>query len=215
MAETPILGPPDTVAEQGRVWAKGRRATDEFVALADIYWDIAPTLDVRPEVAYAQAAKETGFGRFGGVLTPSYHNPAGLKTSQGGSNSDPKAHQRFPDWETGVLAHVQHLALYAGKVVTGKIVDPRHFLYLRGRASTVEQLGGKWAPNPEYGISIVKDFLKPLLATPKPELSWKEKGIKRLEEAGLINGRHLSDDNVKWGELAAVTARLLDRLRLG
>lgn len=65
-AGTPILGPAQATVEQARVWARSRGATEEFVGLADLYWELAPERGgVRPEVAYAQAAKETGFGWFG------------------------------------------------------------------------------------------------------------------------------------------------------
>jgi len=172
---TPILGKPQATLEQAQAWARTRKASDDFIAVAGLYWKLAPTLNVRPEVAYAQSAKETAFGRFGGVITRDFNNWCGLKTTKGGSNSDPNAHARFPDDRTGVLAHLQHLALYAGQTVTGKIVDPRHFSSIEGTAKTVEALGGRWAPSKDYGQSIVWDYLTPLLKTkvaepePKPQ----------------------------------------------
>lgn len=163
--ETPILGKPQVSLEQAQAWAKARNATNDFIAIAKLYWEMAPILNVRPEVAYAQSAKETAFGWFGGMVTRNFNNWCGLKTTKGGSNSDPKAHACFPDDQTGVLAHLQHLALYAGQTVIGEIVDPRHFSNLEGTAKTVEALGGRWAPNKDYGKSIVKDYLISLLKT--------------------------------------------------
>ena len=64
-------------------------------------------------LAYVQAAKETGYGKFGGVLDESYHNPCGLKNPSGGDDYDADAHKKFDNWEQGVLAHLDHLALYA------------------------------------------------------------------------------------------------------
>ncbi|MBC7340875.1 MAG: glucosaminidase domain-containing protein [Clostridia bacterium] len=172
---TPILGSPQATVGQAKAWAKKRGATEEFINLANLYWSIASP--VRPEVAYAQAAKETGFGKFGGAVTPDMHNPCGLKVTKpkGDARED---HARFPDWLTGVKAHRDHLALYAGApgYPLKNTPDPRHFERIKGTATTVEALGGKdkWAPNPDYGKSIVRDYLSDLMATeedgsaPKP-----------------------------------------------
>ncbi|UFJ40105.1 N-acetylmuramoyl-L-alanine amidase [Brevibacillus humidisoli] len=165
MKGTPIAGQAQATVQQAQEWARNRGASQAFIDVAPIYWRLGAEMGIRAEVAYAQAAKETAFGRFGGVVTRDHHNWCGLKTTQGGANSDPYAHAKFPDDETGVLAHLQHLALYAGVEVTGKIVDPRHFSSIEGTAPTVEELGGKWAPAADYGQSIVKDYLAGLLAT--------------------------------------------------
>lgn len=165
---TPILGPARATIEQAQAWARSRGATEEFIALAPLYWRLGPQRGgVEPAAAYCQAAKEQAFGRFGGVLDPTFRNPCGLKTAEGGSNSDPAAHQRFASWEEGVIAHLDHLALYAGAPGYPRTdtPDPRHFAYLAGTARTFEALGGKWAPSSEYGRSIVRDYLQPLLAT--------------------------------------------------
>ena len=218
---TNILGLAMVTVGQAKAWAAARKATPLFVSLADLFWEIAPKLNVRPEVAYAQSAKETGFGWYKGTVDVNFHNTCGLKTSKGGANDDPNAHQRFPDWQTGILAHVQHLALYAGVDVVGEIVDPRHFTFVRGRAKTLEELGGqgKWAPNPAYGVSIVKDYLQSLMATPEPvqsvsePASEEEKAMKRLMEAGIVFNPHDFTDPVKWGELAHTLCRILDKVQ--
>ncbi|MDH7478694.1 MAG: N-acetylmuramoyl-L-alanine amidase [Syntrophomonadaceae bacterium] len=191
---TPIVGPPQAKAEQAAAWARSRGATEEFVSLAPVYWVIGQQVGIRPEVAYAQAAKETAFGRFGGVIDASFHNWCGLKTREGGASSDPNAHQRFADNNQGVLAHIQHLAAYAGADIVGEIVDPRFYLVKKGSAGTVEELGGKWAPNPDYGKSIVEQYLKPLMATPVPEPQrgepqlTLEQRVERLEKAVFGDG---------------------------
>lgn len=161
---TPIAGQAQATVEQAQEWARQRKAAQAFIDLAPVYWRIGAELGIRPEVSYAQAAKETSFGRFGGVLSRDFHNWCGLKTTKGGSNTDPLAHARFLNDEEGVRAHLQHLALYTGVEVKGTIVDPRHFPSVRGTAKTVESLGGKWAPAAEYGKEIV-DLLAGLLAT--------------------------------------------------
>ncbi|MBO8165091.1 MAG: trypsin-like peptidase domain-containing protein, partial [Brevibacillus sp.] len=175
-------------------------------------------MGIRPEVAYAQAAKETAFGRFGGVVTRDHHNWCGLKTTKGGSNSDPYAHAKFPDDEVGVLAHLQHLALYAGVEVTGRIVDPRHFSSIEGTAPTVEALGGKWAPAADYGQSIVRDYLAGLLETKvstppveKPVEHWAQQDHDELRAAGYL----LNDHSGTFDEPATkgIVFALVNRLR--
>ena len=193
--ETPIAGHAQATVQQAQEWARQRKADQAFIDVAPIYWRLAAEMGIRPEVAYAQAAKETAFGRFGGVVDRSFHNWCGLKTSQGGSNSDPNAHARFPDDETGIRAHLQHLALYAGVDVKGKIVDPRHFTSISGTAKTVEDLGGKWAPDADYGRSIVRDYLLSLLAEQAtvlwndvPPTHWAYEAIRFANDNGLMQG---------------------------
>lgn len=163
---TEILGPPTVTENQADAWAAAHGATSQFRTLASIYWRLASTRGgVRPEVAYAQAAHETGWGRFGGVIDETFHNPCGLKRSTGGANDDPDAHQRFSDWPTGVAAHLDHLALYAAAdgYPRSDTPDPRHFGSIWGAARTVEQLGGRWAPSPSYGRRVavkVADLLE-------------------------------------------------------
>lgn len=154
-----IIIQPTATVEQAIQWAKNKNATSVFVTNARIYWRIAKDHGhVNPVVAYAQYAKETGYGKFGGVLNASYCNPCGLKTTQGGANDDPSAHTKFASWEDGISAQLDHLALYAGAVgfPRSNTLDPRHFAYLLGKCKTVEELSGNWAPDANYGSSIVK-----------------------------------------------------------
>ena len=146
---TLIMGPTTASVGAAKKWAENKGATDEFVSLADIYWRQAPAIGMNPVVAYCQSAVETGYGKFGGVIDASFHNPCGLKiTDTSGfedSDREPDAHQRFPDWETGISAHIDHLALYAGANGYPKsdTADPRHFSYLFNRCGNqVENKNG-------------------------------------------------------------------------
>jgi len=141
----PIIGKPSVTYRQAQEWAAKKGATAQFITLAEIYWAVCG--EVNPVVAYAQAALETGYGKFGGVINASYNNPCGLKTTNGGGDSDPSAHNKFCCWFSGVLAHIDHLALYAGVAGYPRTYtpDPRHFPYLYGSAKTVEELSGKWS----------------------------------------------------------------------
>jgi len=153
-----IISTTKVTAKEAKIWAKRRNATDTFVGLADLYWKYYKEHgNVNPTMAYVQAAIETGYGRFGVILDESYKNPCGMKTKQGGSNTDPNAHQRFDTWDDGVKAHLDHLALYAGAsgYPRKNTTDPRHFSYVLGNAKTVQALSGTWASNKEYGNAIM------------------------------------------------------------
>ncbi|MDO5714900.1 MAG: N-acetylmuramoyl-L-alanine amidase [Tissierellia bacterium] len=150
---TPILATPTVTVAQMKEWAKKKNAHPKFVELANIYFNVSIKYGVDPAVTYAQSGKETGYFNFGGVLDITYHNPCGLKTSKGGGDKDPHAHMRFKNWEEGITAQVQHLRLYAG-YATPNAIDPRHFLSIKGKAKTVEELGGNWAPSKTYGQEV-------------------------------------------------------------
>lgn len=164
---TPILSTTKSTVEQMQAWARAKNATEEFISLASIYYELAPKAGVNPEGAYCQAAHETGFGRFGGVIDATFHNPCGLKTRYANGDA-PEDHQRFKDWNEGITAHIDHLALYAGAPGYPKsdTPDPRHGEWLIGRATTFKSLGGygKWAPDEAYGEKI-ELFLQQLYNT--------------------------------------------------
>lgn len=156
---TPIAGSPRVSLEQAQKWARERGAHQDFIQVAHIYWEIGKNLGIRPEIAYAQSAKETNFGHFTGVVSRDFNNWCGLKVFAGGPCSDPDAHSRFPDDRTGVIAHYHHLMTYAGVKVEGENLSPRSPLVRFGTAPHVEQLGARWAPDPDYGLSISRDYL--------------------------------------------------------
>src|SRR5690606_4543399 len=92
----------------------------------------------------------------------------------------------------GVRAHYNHLAAYVGVEPYGEPHGRWHVVRVMpwaGAIRYVEELGGRWAPNPDYGHSIVRDYLASLLATPAPEESdWRaralaaESRVQELEE---------------------------------
>ena len=153
-----IISSTNITASDAKKWAESKGATSTFISLADLYWAYASSCGgVNPAVAYAQAAVETGYGKFGGVLDASYKNPCGLKNSAGGGDYDPSAHKVFSSWDAGVQAQLDHLALYAGAsgYPRNNTGDPRHFAYLKGKATTVLGLGGNWAPRSSYGSKVL------------------------------------------------------------
>ena len=109
-----------------------------------------------PENPYALASWETNYGKYTGVLGPEQHNWGGIKTATGWSDTDPKHHQTFSSDEQGALAVIQHLYRYGGKTTlpAGEtLVDPRYQLVTK-TTTTIEGLGGAWAPNAQYGENV-------------------------------------------------------------
>jgi len=162
-----IISDSEVTVKQAKKWAKSKGATETFIDLADLYFEYSSKCgDVNPAIAYVQAAKETAYGKFGGVLDESYHNPCGLKiaTAADGSDTDKNAHKKFNQWKEGVQAHLDHLALYAGANGYPKndSYDQRQFRTIKGTATTINSLGGKWAPSSTYGEEVnqlYKDLL--------------------------------------------------------
>jgi transcriptional regulator with XRE-family HTH domain len=73
---------------------------------------------------------------------------------------------------------------------------------------SVEDLGGKWAPSLDYGGSIVRDYLTPMLQTPASPAWDPAAEIRLLKEKGLIKEDRDPAATVTWGELATVLNRL-------
>ncbi len=106
---------------------------------------------VRAEVVFCQAMHETGWLQFKGDVKAEQCNFAGLGATGGGEPGNV-----FPDVATGLLAQVQHLKCYASTdPLNYDCVDQRWNESLRGVAPTVNQLGGKWATDRNYGTRII------------------------------------------------------------
>lgn len=206
---TPIVSEPTATVGQMATWAKAKNAAQWFIDHAQMFYDIAKNKDVNPAGVYAQSAKETGYGKFGGVIDETFKNPCGLKTSAGGGDYDQNAHQRFTSWEQGITAQVDHLLLYAG-YPQNPTPDPRHFESLTGNATTFEALSGKWA-GADYGQGIVK-LMKEIEATeaaaeePDPN-EWMIEGIQVVSNKfGLDVEQWLNrkNENMRVGDFFAV-----------
>ena len=175
MELTPIAGPAQVTVEQAQEWARKRGAHQRFLDVAPIYWKYGKLTGIRPEVLYAQSAKETNFGKFTGKVQPEMHNWAGIK-KRGASGDRTEDHETFPTDDDGVRAHANHMTVYVGLPAVG---EPHGRYYdivgasWAGQIKYVEQLGGNppywpgWAPNPNYGHGIVA-LLKDMLATKAP-----------------------------------------------
>ncbi len=114
--------------------------------LVSYYYEEGEREGIRPDVAFAQALKETGFFRYGGDVIPQQNNFCGLGTT------------------VGVRAHIQHLLAYSStREPSEPVIDPRYQLvrdsYGTRTLGTWEDLNGRWAvPGYTYGQSILSMF---------------------------------------------------------
>lgn len=151
-----------------RRWAEANAASPRFVENAALYWWFWTMANLRPEVGYAQYAAETGWGKYGRAVTEDMCNPAGIKVANPGADDAAESHERFRDWPTGICAHANHMLAYVGRPPAffpthERLEIARRFVQVKvGWINDVEQLGGLWAPNPEYGkrvAALVDDLM--------------------------------------------------------
>lgn len=173
---TSIMGTSSTSVEQMVKYYKAHAAYPAFYAGTDaptieafcqIYMEECAAEGVKAEVAFCQAMNETGFLKFGGQVSITQYNFAGM-----GATDDGAAGASFPNVRTGVRAQVQHLKGYAStNALNNACVDPR-FAYLsksRGCAPIVEWLGINenpakkgWATSVNYGYNLRNLYMNKL-----------------------------------------------------
>lgn len=129
---------------------------EEIVAY---YYEEGEREGIRPDVAFCQALKETGFFRYGGDVIPEQNNFCGLGTTGGGVKGE-----FFATPQLGVRAHIQHLLAYSStRRPTMPVVDPRYSIVRQAYGSrtlgTWQDLNGRWAvPGRYYGQEILSMF---------------------------------------------------------
>ncbi|MDR1858685.1 MAG: glucosaminidase domain-containing protein [Treponema sp.] len=118
--------------------------------LSVMYIEEAAAEGVNHDVAFAQMCLETGFLRYGGLVTPGMNNFCGL-----GAIGPGQPGHVFPDPRTGVRAHIQHLKAYASdEPLNKKLVDPRYRYVRLGSSPTIYGLAGTWAADRLYSGKI-------------------------------------------------------------
>ena len=167
--ETPPLAqerpePPEYIMGAGKVSRENLAAFllrnnsaigEEYInSLALLYIEESALEGVNHDVAFSQMCLETGFLRYGGLVTPDMNNFCGL-----GAISAEQPGLSFPDPETGVRAHIQHLKGYASdEPLNQELVNPRYrylvMLKRIGTAPTIQGLSGTWATDPLYDQKI-------------------------------------------------------------
>ena len=132
--------------------------------LVSYYYEEGSRTGIRPDIAFAQALKETGYFRYGGTVIPAQNNYCGL-----GTTSATVQGAYFATPRLGVKAHIQHLLAYASvEPPQDNIVDPRYDLVRRSYGSNTltqwKDLNGRWAvPGVGYGQSILEDYYQGIL----------------------------------------------------
>lgn len=162
--QTSILGASQISLEQAIRWAKNRDADECFINIAPIYWEYGEKTGIRPEVLYAQAAKETNYGKYTGNVQPHQNNWAGIKTVMA-SGDKAEDHETFESADDGVRGHFNHMCAYVGLAPIGTPHERFNSTASAAWAGTVryvEELSGKWAPATDYGTSIVTNYMKPM-----------------------------------------------------
>lgn len=122
----------------------------------------------------AQSGIETNWGTFRrsdgtpGAVSVEFRNTCGLKVPNDrlvrtilqerhgilATSDHPLCHAMFPSWDTGAIAHAQHLRAYGDIPFDAPIVDPRWYLVIgKHKVRHWEDLSGRWA-GPNYGTSI-------------------------------------------------------------
>jgi hypothetical protein len=155
----PILGKGTTPAKRLRAFllSVNGRADKKFTEdLAAFYVTEAEAEGINHDIAFAQMCLETGFLRFGGLVSPEMNNFCGL-----GSIGPGEPGERFSSVQLGVRAHIQHLKAYATDLpLKGELVDPRYRLVRRGSSPAVQGLAGTWAADREYADKIEAILLR-------------------------------------------------------
>lgn len=159
---TSLTGDAEITVLQAQAWARAKGAHDRFIEIAPIYWHYGEMFGLRPEILYAQAAKETGYGKYGGAVLPEMNNWAGIKIKSpiGDRTED---HETFLTPDDGVRAHFNHMGAYVGLMPIGEAHDRYYVVKSINWAGTVknlEALGGRWCPDLYYGYSILHDCLE-------------------------------------------------------
>jgi hypothetical protein len=143
-------------------------------------------LGLRWDYTFYQMALETGYlsfkgdrGRRGDVRS-SQNNFAGLGATGGGVSGE-----SFPDVATGVLAHLQHVLIYAGETVENPVAERTRKVQEWGILKSLKKsakgeitfahLATRWAPGADYVSnlqSISRRFHDQFCNAPDPHPEW-------------------------------------------
>jgi len=174
--------------------------------LPELYISIGEEYGLRGDLAFCQAAKETGWWKYGGLVEPYQNNYCGLGATGNPAFGDEDLHGAEPSrvWyengvhgavfktrADGVEAHIQHLYAYASKAplpAGKKLLDPRFTLVCRGIAETWSDLDGRWAvPGNGYGQSILDDYYSQVeICSSQSTAVSQEERVEQLENENQL-----------------------------
>jgi len=174
--ETPVVIPDteELPAPSPFIAGSGTRSAEQLVAffmannpegnrekverMAGYYVRECAVEGINSDVAFVQMCLETGFLRFGGLVTEDMNNFCGL-----GAIDAEHPGNRFETEELGVRAHVQHLHAYGTTAdLVQECIDNRYkWVKPRGKAPTIYELAGTWAADRQYGekLAVLLDRL--------------------------------------------------------
>lgn len=124
----------------------------QVARLSRLYISEAETEGINSDCAFVQMCLETGFLRFGNLVTPDMHNYCGL-----GAIDAEHPGETFATEQLGVRAHIQHLHAYAtdeSHSLKNPCIDNRYKWVKRGRAPDIYGLAGTWAADLSYGNKL-------------------------------------------------------------
>lgn len=124
---------------------------EKVMRLAEYYVTEGNSEGINSDVAFVQMCLETGFLKFGGLVTENMNNFCGL-----GSIDKNNPGNSFETELLGVRAHIQHLHAYGTtRDLYKPLIDPRYkYVNPRGKAPTIQELTGTWAADKEYGAKL-------------------------------------------------------------
>ena len=129
------------------------KSRSEIYQLAVYYVTEGAVERINSDAAFVQMCVETGWLKFGGLVTEDMHNFCGL-----GSIDAAHPGERFATVQLGVRAHIQHLHAYATDVsvlLHNELIDPRYSWPHKARsAKTVSELTNTWAIDDHYGDKL-------------------------------------------------------------
>ncbi len=121
--------------------------------MAKLYVAEAAAEGINSDCAFVQMCLETGFLRYGGLVTKEMHNYCGL-----GAIDAEHPGEVFATEAEGVRAHIQHLHAYATTEdvpLVNECIDRRYkWVNPRGKAPSVFELAGTWAADKDYGTKL-------------------------------------------------------------
>jgi len=157
-----------------------------FDKIAVEYMRHGESLGLRWDYTFYQMLLETGHLSFRGArgrrgdVSPRQNNFAGLGATGNGAPGE-----SFPDVSTGVLAHLQHVLVYAGETVDDPVADRtrkvqewgilKSMQKRAGGVVTFRHLATKWAPGADYVSnisSLASRFHESFCNSPDPNPEW-------------------------------------------
>lgn len=119
--------------------------------LASYYVEEGLAEGINSDVAFVQMCLETGWLKFGNLVTVEMNNFCGL----GAIDAEHRGNV-FETERMGVRAHIQHLHAYGTtRGLNRTCIDERYkWVNPRGKAPTVAELSGTWAADRSYGTKL-------------------------------------------------------------